>query len=289
MASTDTNTEVQKLPNELLASIVSFLDDQITQYPSLLLVSRWWYQLGNAHLYHSVIVSSEETADLLLRTLHMRPDLARHVKRLRLGGLLGGRSSEILKTIPPDLVHLCLSWSISPGEDVKPLASILQDLRPRRVSLYKGVGQRAAVSSESLELAVSLCSCITGSWMTLVSSRLSPLSSLTQLHIQEEFDFPYDFTMLQPEFKFLLMMYHARPITEALRKSSSLRIFRIPRAEAGFLIVQIVSRNPILQEIRSMRPLVQDRDSTRFFELYGEDEEITRRLIFPDTSERVAS
>lgn len=91
--------------------------------------------------------------------------------------------------------------------------------------------------------------------------------------------------MVHPELRFLLSMYHARPISEALSKSPSLRVFRIPRADAGFLIVQSVSRNPALEEIRSMRPRVYDSDSVRFFELHGSDHEISRRLIFPEKSE----
>ena len=91
--------------------------------------------------------------------------------------------------------------------------------------------------------------------------------------------------MVHPELRFLLLMYHARPITEALRNSPSLRVFRIPRADAGFLIVQGVSRNPALKEIRSMRPRIYDSDSVRFFELHGSDHEISRRLVFPEKSE----
>lgn len=159
----------QCLPNELVADIVSFLTDHISRYPSLLRVSRWWYKLGYSHLYESVIVDTEETAELFLRTLRLRPDLAHRVKRIRLDGLLGGRSFDILSIIPPDISHLGFSWFMLPGEDVKPFASILTKLKPHRVSLYNCPDRRPTVSSESLELAVSICSCITTHWTTLVS------------------------------------------------------------------------------------------------------------------------
>ena len=92
---------------------------------------------------------------------------------------------------------------------------------------------------------------------------------------------------MQPQAKFLIMMYHARPFTEALRHAPSLRIFRLPRAEVGFMIVEPVSGNPMLQEIRSMQPFIRDHNSARFFEIHGRDNEIRRLLVFPDKSEQI--
>ncbi|KZV97062.1 hypothetical protein EXIGLDRAFT_393930 [Exidia glandulosa HHB12029] len=107
----------------------------------LLLVSKAWRAVGERHLYHTVVVRTQDQAQCLMDAFRDHPALGGYVCRLRLEGSFGVPGAHIIHFVAASLEDLWLDCTERgrryPGHITSQQASVLSWLNPRRVVLYQ--------------------------------------------------------------------------------------------------------------------------------------------------------
>ena len=133
--------------------------------PKLVLVCRQWMYVGRRLLYRAVMLRTCEQVDRLAANLKADPWLAECIRKLRVDRGLGAKLKQILLATRSRLIELCLVLDIPSTDQPGSLEIVLQQMRPRRLTLVYDEGQHqnstyTGTNKQSYMLASLLSNCI---------------------------------------------------------------------------------------------------------------------------------
>ncbi|KAL4246346.1 hypothetical protein ABKN59_009109 [Abortiporus biennis] len=172
---------MSSLPFELVQTVIGFVQHDIMTLKSSSLTSRFWNAASRAYILRQVTLSSEQQLVALEDLLEGDPDLARHIRKIRV--FLSTRHSHE-STQAPWIQHLALSFpsklfNLSELE----ISGLYDDGRYCNAEFFKNLSQFTTVTKLTLEdnrLPLSVVLAFTSSFPNLQQLALFNLPHVTQ-------------------------------------------------------------------------------------------------------------